>query len=276
MSPNTENPAGSPCRDALRDIYLDAVQDDAGPSAQSSERILAHARLPAQRANQIAERRLEASAAAKDAANDGFWLRHAVAGVAAIGLVGWLLVQHMAQWDGRGQAETAESAPGAIAHKPAPTALEESAGAEPAADAAHSKPSVSAAAARADAARSRLAAPLPESPAPAHSVNRPGNTNAAGLERTAPKAAEMVGDAKQARQAEPLPLCPEEQALHSAARSGDLTSSASGASAPLSAQTPADSKVNSGSEPPATACRPATKAPAKAGDAVPAEPLHKP
>jgi hypothetical protein len=36
----------------------------------------------------------------KPAANDRFWLRHALGGLAAVGLVGWLMLQHAAWWSG--------------------------------------------------------------------------------------------------------------------------------------------------------------------------------
>ena len=102
MTIRTDNSQGGDKPDALREAYLNAVADDRGPSAQSSAAILAHAR---QRAESMANPAPEKAAqfvkpSTRPAANDRFWLRHALGGLAAVGLVGWLMLQHAAWWDG--------------------------------------------------------------------------------------------------------------------------------------------------------------------------------
>lgn len=102
MSMQREN-ASSRKPDALRELYLDAVSEDRGPSPQSTEAILAHARQRAAEANQPAVMPVRVTVGQQDskpAANERFWLRHALGGLAAIGLVGWLMLQHAAWWDG--------------------------------------------------------------------------------------------------------------------------------------------------------------------------------
>ena len=95
MNMHPENPSGDDKPDALREIYHDAVAQDRGPSAQSSAAILDRAR---QRAAGVAQEPSEPMD--KPAANDRFWLRHALGGLAAVGLVGWLMLQHGAWWSG--------------------------------------------------------------------------------------------------------------------------------------------------------------------------------
>ena len=128
MTIRTDNSHSGDKPDALREAYLIAVADDRGPSAQSSAAILAHAR---QRAAQAQTQTLTQNQkisgvgtsapkqlSPKPAANDRFWLRHARGGLAAVGLVGWLMLQHAAWWDGTDkgvgadphQAEVAASA----------------------------------------------------------------------------------------------------------------------------------------------------------------------
>ena len=85
MTMRTDNSQGGDKPDALREAYLNAVADDRGPSTQSSAAILAHAR---QRAESMANPAPEKSAefikpSARPAANDRFWLRHALGGLAA-------------------------------------------------------------------------------------------------------------------------------------------------------------------------------------------------
>lgn len=121
MSMTTDN---SPQRkpDALRDIYQDAVANDRGPSAQSTEAILAYAR---QRASATKDPHVSMTTAQTlgkpkpaPAANDRFWLRHALGGLAAVGLVGWLMLQHAAWWDGSDKGIGAEPAGQVVAETP--------------------------------------------------------------------------------------------------------------------------------------------------------------
>ena len=123
MSMTTDN---SPQRkpDALRDIYLDAVANDRGPSAQSTEAVLAHARQQAAVAASQPAALPAAQVQAQDklkpapAANDRYWLRHALGGLAAVGLVGWLMLQHAAWWDGSDKGIGAEPAGRVVAETP--------------------------------------------------------------------------------------------------------------------------------------------------------------
>ena len=94
MSITPESEQGSK-PDVLRELYQQAVADDRGPSAQSSAAILARAKQRAAAASQES-----AKPQSQPAANDRFWLRHALGGLAAVGLVGWLMLQHAAWWDG--------------------------------------------------------------------------------------------------------------------------------------------------------------------------------
>ena len=287
MSPKTENSSAGPQHDALRDIYLDAVQGDVGPSVQSSERILAHARAGAGRTGSSGEHGASTASqpSVKAAANDSFWLRQAVASVAAIGLVGWLVMQHMAGWDDGGKRESVGTGSGTAVHEPARAAAEESANsaADASLDAGNARP---AAAPRANAARSRMAAPMPASPAPssapplAQSADQLPDQSAASVAR--PEAKE-TRSAKQSRQETQLPLCPEEQAPPAAVQAEKVAPSAAAASADMAAkvpaQTPAVPKVNSGAEPPTPACRPrppAVKTPGKSNEAETVEPELKP
>lgn len=95
MNMHPDAPSGDDKPDALREIYHDAVAQDRGPSAQSSAAILNRAR---QRAAGVGKEPSEPMG--KPAANDRFWLRHALGGLAAVGLVGWLMLQHGAWWSG--------------------------------------------------------------------------------------------------------------------------------------------------------------------------------
>ena len=95
MNMHPETPSGDDTPDALRELYHEAVAEDRGPSAQSSAAILERARQRAAGVEQQPRERTD-----KPAANDRFWLRHAVGGLAAVGLVGWLMLQHGAWWSG--------------------------------------------------------------------------------------------------------------------------------------------------------------------------------
>lgn len=94
MSISPESEQGSK-PDGLRELYQQAVADDRGPSTQSSAAILERAKQRAADASQES-----AKPQSQPAANDRFWLRHALGGLAAVGLVGWLMLQHAAWWDG--------------------------------------------------------------------------------------------------------------------------------------------------------------------------------
>lgn len=116
MSPTTPH---DPKPDALRSIYLDAVAEDRGPDVASSERILAYARQQAkarqrsayadtdtdtatdtaQRGPADQEKPAAFDAPTQPAANDRQWRRHALGGIATLGLVGWLMLQQSAWWD---------------------------------------------------------------------------------------------------------------------------------------------------------------------------------
>lgn len=95
MKMHPDAPSGDDKPDALREIYHDAVAQDRGPSAQSSAAILDRARQRAAGVGQEPSEPMD-----KPAANDRFWLRHALGGLAAVGLVGWLMLQHGAWWSG--------------------------------------------------------------------------------------------------------------------------------------------------------------------------------
>ncbi|MGE8443909.1 MAG: hypothetical protein ACN6OS_20170, partial [Comamonas testosteroni] len=95
MNMHPETPSGDDKPDALRELYHEAVAQDRGPSAQSSAAVLDRAR---QRAAGVGQQPSEPMD--KPAANDRFWQRHALGGLAAVGLVGWLMLQHGAWWSG--------------------------------------------------------------------------------------------------------------------------------------------------------------------------------
>lgn len=95
MNMHPETPSGDDKPDALRELYHEAVAEDRGPSAQSSAAVLDRAR---QRAAGVGQQPSEPMD--KPAANDRFWQRHALGGLAAVGLVGWLMLQHGAWWSG--------------------------------------------------------------------------------------------------------------------------------------------------------------------------------
>lgn len=173
--------------DALRGIYRDAVAQDRGPSVESSAAILAHARQQAKVLGQKARESERPRVSTQPAANDRHWLRHALGGLAAVGLVGWLMLQHTAWWGGTEQgAEPAGDA--ALHHSSAPAAAPSSAeiSAEPA-----------------DAMADSSAAAV----APASSANRPAPASAP----PAPNKAKARADAASQESAEgkaQLPPCP--------------------------------------------------------------------
>ena len=110
--------------DALRELYLEAVSEDRGPSESSSAAVLAHAEKRAQEYARAPQQPRQPEAApsvslpTKPAANDRFWLRHALGGLAAVGLVGWLMLQHAAWWDGTDKGIGAEPAGHVVAKMP--------------------------------------------------------------------------------------------------------------------------------------------------------------
>lgn len=119
MNMHPENPSGDDKPDALRELYHEAVAEDRGPSAQSSAAILKRAR---QRAAAVGQEPTEPMD--KPAANDRLWLRHALGGLAAVGLVGWLMLQHAAWWSGPDKESERDSRAEAVAQpaesQPAP------------------------------------------------------------------------------------------------------------------------------------------------------------
>ena len=122
MSTTPEPKPGS-MPDVLRELYQQAVADDRGPSAQSSDAILARAKQRAAAASQES-----AKPQSQPAANDRFWLRHALGGLAAVGLVGWLMLQHAAWWDGsdKGIGVEPDASPAVAAEQAAPALSAES------------------------------------------------------------------------------------------------------------------------------------------------------
>ena len=116
MSITPESEQGSK-PDVLRELYQQAVADDRGPSTQSSAAILARAKQRAAAASQES-----AKPQSQPAANDRFWLRHALGGLAAVGLVGWLMLQHAAWWDGsdKGIGVEPDTRPAVVAEPAAP------------------------------------------------------------------------------------------------------------------------------------------------------------
>ena len=94
--------------DPLRALYEEGVADDAGPSAQAREAVLAYAR----------KHTPGAQAMPRAAANDGRWLRHAMAGLAVLGVVSALMFQHWGDWDGR-EASLGADAPMSVSTSPA-------------------------------------------------------------------------------------------------------------------------------------------------------------
>ena len=209
MSMTTDN---SPQRkpDALRDIYLDAVANDRGPSAQSTEAVLAHARQQAAVAASQPAALSAAQVQAQDklklkptpAANDRYWLRHALGGLAAVGLVGWLMLQHAAWWDGSDKGIGAEPAGQVVAETP------EAVPADPAdASSAASTAVADAVAAPADEPMAAAAPPVANAPRPSA--------------RASASMAEKSKENRPAVQAEITPDAMKEEATVSASPSAD-------------------------------------------------------
>lgn len=93
---NDTKPPDQDRPDRLVDLYRDATANDAGPDNAARDRVLAYAREQAAK-RAAAAVPLPASHKTGKAANDSHWLRHALGSIAAIGLVGWLTMQHLDQ-----------------------------------------------------------------------------------------------------------------------------------------------------------------------------------
>ena len=93
---NGTHPSDQDRPDRLVELYRDATANDAGPDNAARDRVLAYAREQAAKRAASAVP-LPASHKTGKAANDSHWLRHALGSIAAIGLVGWLTMQHLDQ-----------------------------------------------------------------------------------------------------------------------------------------------------------------------------------
>ncbi len=93
---NGTHPPDQDKPDRLVELYRDATANDAGPDNAARDRVLAYAREQAAKRAASAVP-LPASHKSGKAANDSHWLRHALGSIAAIGLVGWLTMQHLDQ-----------------------------------------------------------------------------------------------------------------------------------------------------------------------------------
>ena len=165
MNMHPETPSGDDKPDALRELYHEAVAQDRGPSAQSSAAVLDRAR---QRAAGVGQQPSEPMD--KPAANDRFWQRHALGGLAAVGLVGWLMLQHGAWWSGP------DAGPGSevVAEPAQPADIDPAAQAS--AQASAPAPAIASAPAAADASAARsaqLAEKSRQSRAPAKAQQAP-------------------------------------------------------------------------------------------------------
>lgn len=105
--------APQPAADELVRLYLEAQQDSEGPGMGARARILEYASRQA-RGQDYLTPAAQQPAFDRPSANDGHWLRRAVAGMAGIGIVGWLVWGQLSGngADGRLQAEQ-EAAAGA-------------------------------------------------------------------------------------------------------------------------------------------------------------------
>ena len=171
MNMHPETPPGNGKPDVLRELYHEAVAEDRGPSAQSSAAILERAR-----------QRAAGAPADQPAANDRYWLRHALGGLAAVGLVGWLMLQHAAWWSGPDQGRGGEPDSRAEA-----VARPEGDAASQAADAQRATPEPAASAASAE----RAAAQTPESRGSRASVQTEKAPEALGMEAAVSASAPM-------------------------------------------------------------------------------------
>ncbi len=235
MNMHPETPSGDNKPDALREIYHEAVAEDRGPSAQSSAAVLDRARQRAAGVGQQSSEPMD-----KPAANDRFWQRHALGGLAAVGLVGWLMLQHGAWWS---RPDAGSGSSSEVVAEPA-----QPADIDPAAQASAPAPAIASAPAAADASAARsaqLAEKSSQSRAPAKAQQAPhtqdvqaSSAAAAASRAPAAKALSRSTDAAQAvapaadapvadamapqnsRLSAQLPLCPlqtEEEAHRQAA-----------------------------------------------------------
>lgn len=167
MNMHPETPSGDNKPDALREIYHEAVAEDRGPSAQSSAAVLDRARQRAAGVGQQSSEPMD-----KPAANDRFWQRHALGGLAAVGLVGWLMLQHGAWWS-RPDAGSGSSSE-VVAEPAQPADIDPAA--QAAAIASAPAPAIASAPAAADASAARsaqLAEKSSQSRAPAKAQQAP-------------------------------------------------------------------------------------------------------
>lgn len=250
MNMHPETPPGNGKPDVLRELYHEAVAEDRGPSVQSSAAILERAR---QRVAGVGQQPPEL--ADKPAANDRYWLRHALGGLAAVGLVGWLMLQHGAWWSGPDAgpgsssevatepAQAADIDPAAQASAPAPAIVSAPAAADASAAGSASraeKSRQSRAPAKAQQAPPSLdgqvSAPAPQ-PEAAPASGASTAKDMARSARPAPRASAPQRDAASAADAAaaqsalsgaPLPLCPlqtEKEVREQAAKEAEGTAS---------------------------------------------------
>ncbi|MGU3628746.1 hypothetical protein [Comamonas sp. C24C] len=240
MNMHPETPPGNDKPDVLRELYHEAVAEDRGPSAQSSAAILERAR-----------QRAAGTPAEQPAANDRYWLRHALGGLAAVGLVGWLMLQHGAWWSGPDAGPGSSSE---VAAEPAQPADIDPAAQAPAIASAPAAADASAAGSASQAEKSRQsrapakaqqAPPSPDgqasAPAPQpEAAPASGASTAKDMARSArpaPRASAPQRDAASAADAAaaqsslsgaPLPLCPlqtDKEVLEQAAKEAEGTAS---------------------------------------------------
>ncbi len=155
MTMNHTPQGDRPEPDALIALYRDATANDGGPGESARDKVLAHAREQALKRSQPPVRR--------EAANDRRWLRHALGGLAVMGVVGWLTMQHLQEPNA---PQLDKPAPAAMQPAPAPVPASVPAPApaketerESAADAVRLAPPVAAQAKRAPGMASK---PAPE------------------------------------------------------------------------------------------------------------------
>lgn len=227
MNMHPETPSGDDKPDALRELYHEAVAQDRGPSAQSSAAVLDRAR---QRAAGVGQQPSEPMD--KPAANDRFWQRHALGGLAAVGLVGWLMLQHGAWWSGPDAGSGSSSEVVAEPAQPADI--------DPAAQASAPAPAIASAPAAADASAARsaqLAEKSRQSRAPAKAQQAPHTQD---VQASAPAPQSEAAQASSA--AAPASRAPAAKALSRSTDAAQPVAPAADAMAPqnsrLSAQLP--------------------------------------